>query len=103
MRQVLNLRSAIKAAMDFVSPEHITRCLALTQQFRELPKRHPRQDDPLGTKAILLKDPVVKKSVGVFWVKTETIMPITKIAAEVGRSLAENNELQNFLYRPNSA
>ena len=52
--QVLNLRSAIKAAMDFVSPEHISRCLALTDQFRHLPKGHERQEDPLGTKAIML-------------------------------------------------
>ena len=52
--QVLNLRSSIKAAMDFVSPEHLTRCLALSDQFRTLPKGHPRRDDPLGTKAIML-------------------------------------------------
>ena len=52
--QVLNLRSAIKAAMDFVSPEHITKCLSLTEQFRVLPKGHARNEDPLGTKAILL-------------------------------------------------
>ena len=72
-------------------------CTIIPSHFTRMPGLHT------GTKAILLKDPVVKKSVGVFWVKTETIMPITKIAAEVGRSLAENNELQNFLYRPNSA
>jgi hypothetical protein len=27
------------------------------------------------------------------------VIPVTKIAEEVGRSLAENNELQKFLYR----
>ena len=52
--QVLNLRSSIKAAMDFVSPEHLHRCLALSAEFRTLPKGHPRNADPLGTKAIVL-------------------------------------------------
>jgi hypothetical protein len=51
-----------------------------------------------GTKALLLKQPVIKKGIGLFWVKTETTIPITKITEEVGKSLAENNELQNFLY-----
>ena len=51
---MLNLRSAIKAAMDFVSPEHVARCLALSEQFRTLPRGHARNDDALGTKAIVL-------------------------------------------------
>ena len=51
-----------------------------------------------GTKAILLKEPIIKKGIGLFWIKTETIIPITKITEEVGRALAENNELQKFLY-----
>lgn len=53
-RQVLNLRSCIKAAMDFVSPEHISHCLAHTEQFRQLPRGHRRQEDPLGTKVVML-------------------------------------------------
>ena len=52
-----------------------------------------------GTKALLLKDPIIRKGIGLFWLKTETVIPITKIAEEVGQSLAENNELQKFLYR----
>ena len=40
--------------MDFVSPENIRRCLALTAEFRSLPRGHARQEDPLGTKAIVL-------------------------------------------------
>jgi len=51
-----------------------------------------------GTKALLLKDPIIKKGIGLFWVKTETTIPITKITEEVGRALAKNSELQNFLY-----
>ena len=52
--QVLNIRSSIKVAEDFVSPEHIGRCLELTEQFRALPRGHPRQEDNLGAKDIML-------------------------------------------------
>ena len=52
--QVLNLRSCIKVAMDFVSPEHIARCLAHTEQFRLLPRGHGRRQDTLSTKSVLL-------------------------------------------------
>ena len=37
---MLNIRSSIKVAEDFVSPEHIGRCLELTEQFRALPPTH---------------------------------------------------------------
>lgn len=53
--QVLNLRSCIKVAMDFVSPEHVPRCLANTEQFRLLPHGHRRQQDSLSTKSTSLQ------------------------------------------------
>ncbi len=56
-----------------------------------------------GTKALLLKDPIIRKGIGLFWVKTETTIPITKITEEVGRALAKNSELQNFLYHKSTA
>ena len=52
--QVVNIRSSIKVAQDFVSPEHIGHCLALTEQFRALPRGHRRQEDNLGAKDIML-------------------------------------------------
>ena len=52
--QVLNIRSSIKVAEDFVSPEHFDRCLELTEQFRALPRGHRRQEDGLGAKDIML-------------------------------------------------
>ena len=67
-------------------------CTIIPSHYTRMPGLHS------GTKAILLKDPVVKKGIGLFWVKTETTIPITKITEQVGKSLAENNELQNFLY-----
>lgn len=36
--QVLNFRSSIKVAADFVSPYHIAACIELTEQFRQLPR-----------------------------------------------------------------
>ena len=52
--QVLNIRSSIKVAEDFVSPEHIERCLTLTEHFRALPPSHRRTQDTLGVKDIML-------------------------------------------------
>lgn len=51
--QVRNLSCCIKVAMDFVSPESTLRCLALTEQFRRLPKGHPAKEDKLQVKAML--------------------------------------------------
>ena len=71
-------------------------CTVIPSHFTRMPGLHT------GTKAILLKDPIIRKGIGLFWVKTETTIPITKITEEVGRALAENGELQNFLYRKSS-
>ncbi len=68
-------------------------CTIIPSHYTRMPGLHS------GTKALLLKDPVIRKGIGLFWLKTETQIPITKITEEVGRSLAENNELQKFLYR----
>jgi DNA-binding transcriptional LysR family regulator len=67
-------------------------CTIIPSHYTRMPGLHS------GTKALLLKDPVIRKGIGLFWLKTETQIPITKITEEVGRSLAENNELQKFLY-----
>ena len=68
-------------------------CTIIPSHYTRMPGLHS------GTKALLLKDPVIRKGIGLFWLKTETAIPITKITEEVGRSLAENGELQKFLYR----
>ena len=68
-------------------------CTIIPSHYTRMPGLHS------GTKALLLKDPIIRKGIGLFWLRTETVMPITKIAEEVGQSLAENNELQKFLYR----
>ena len=48
--QVWNIHSCIKCAEDFVSPEHVDRCVALTREFRKLPKDFENKTDKLQVK-----------------------------------------------------
>ncbi|XP_022094436.1 probable JmjC domain-containing histone demethylation protein 2C isoform X2 [Acanthaster planci] len=61
--QVRNLHSCIKVAEDFVSPEHISRCFQLTQEFRRLSDSHSNHEDKLQIKNIIFH--AVKDAVGV--------------------------------------
>ena len=46
-RQVRNLSSCVKVALDFVSPENAHRCVTLTNQFAKLPRVHHLSEDKL--------------------------------------------------------
>ncbi|KAK7290304.1 hypothetical protein RIF29_04620 [Crotalaria pallida] len=46
--QVRNLKSCLKVALDFVSPENIQECIRLTEEFRTLPPIHISKEDKLG-------------------------------------------------------
>ncbi|XP_027364241.1 lysine-specific demethylase JMJ25-like [Abrus precatorius] len=48
--QVRNLKSCIKVALDFVSPENIGECFHLTEEFRTLPINHKSIEDKLEVK-----------------------------------------------------
>lgn len=52
--QVRNLKSCIKVALDFVSPENVHECIRLTDEFRLLPKEHRAKEDKLEIKKIIL-------------------------------------------------
>ncbi|TKY47316.1 Lysine-specific demethylase JMJ25 [Spatholobus suberectus] len=52
--QVRNLKSCIKVALDFVSPENIQECIRLTEEFRTLPPTHKAKEDKLGVKKMCL-------------------------------------------------
>ncbi|XP_054778587.1 lysine-specific demethylase JMJ29-like isoform X2 [Prosopis cineraria] len=52
--QVRNLMSCTKVAVDFVSPENLRECLALTNQFRLLPKNHRAREDKLEIKKMIV-------------------------------------------------
>ncbi|KAI8480842.1 Lysine-specific demethylase 3B [Branchiostoma belcheri] len=59
--QVRNLHSCIKVAEDFVSPEHVSHCFRLTQEFRKLSDTHTNHEDKLQIKNIIyhaIKDSV---------------------------------------------
>ena len=51
--QVKNLQSCIKVAEDFVSPENVTHCCYLTQEFRYLSESHTNHEDKLQIKNII--------------------------------------------------
>ena len=50
--QVRNLKSCIKVALDFVSPENVKECIKLTEEFRLLPNWHRVNEDKLEVKKI---------------------------------------------------
>ncbi|KAJ7539676.1 hypothetical protein O6H91_11G105000 [Diphasiastrum complanatum] len=52
--QVRNLKSCIKVAMDFVSPENLEECIRLTDEFRLLPKNHRAKEDKLEVKKMIV-------------------------------------------------
>ncbi|CAM6025347.1 unnamed protein product [Sphagnum balticum] len=52
--QVRNLKSCIKVALDFVSPENVQECLKLTEEFRLLPMDHRAKEDKLEVKKMML-------------------------------------------------
>eukprot|EP01018_Ginkgo_biloba_P013351 Gb_31450 [translate_table: standard] len=52
--QVRNLKSCIKVALDFVSPENVHECVRLTDEFRLLPKDHRAKEDKLEVKKMIL-------------------------------------------------
>lgn len=52
--QVRNLKSCIKVALDFVSPENVQQCVRLTEEFRVLPQNHRAKEDKLEVKKICL-------------------------------------------------
>uniref|UniRef100_A0A182P3X5 [histone H3]-dimethyl-L-lysine(9) demethylase n=1 Tax=Anopheles epiroticus TaxID=199890 RepID=A0A182P3X5_9DIPT len=51
--QVRNLHNCIKVAEDFVSPENISHCLKLTNEFRHLSGTHSNHEDKLQIKNII--------------------------------------------------
>ncbi|XP_041980199.1 uncharacterized protein LOC121733870 isoform X2 [Aricia agestis] len=51
--QVRNLLDCIKVAEDFVSPENVSRCFELAQQFRRLSRAHANKEDKLQIKNIV--------------------------------------------------
>lgn len=51
--QVRNLYDCIKIAEDFVSPENVSKCVQLTQEFRDLSDTHSNHEGKLQIKNII--------------------------------------------------
>ena len=51
--QVKNLYNCIKVAEDFVSPENVSHCINLTEEFRHLSKFHTNHEDKLQVNNII--------------------------------------------------
>ncbi|GAB2285005.1 hypothetical protein Dimus_019460 [Dionaea muscipula] len=58
--QVRNLKSCIKVALDFVSPENVQECIRLTEEFRVLPKNHRAKEDKLELPWLLFPTQIKK-------------------------------------------
>lgn len=52
--QVRNMKSCIKVALDFVSPENVQECVRLAEEYRLLPKNHRAKEDKLEVKKMAL-------------------------------------------------
>ncbi|BFG21483.1 hypothetical protein CerSpe_077570 [Prunus speciosa] len=52
--QVRNLKSCIKVALEFVSPENVGECIRLTDEFRTLPQNHRAKEDKLEVKKMIV-------------------------------------------------
>ncbi|XP_007022641.2 PREDICTED: lysine-specific demethylase JMJ25 isoform X2 [Theobroma cacao] len=52
--QVRNIKSCIKVALDFVSPENTGECVRLTEEFRLLPQGHRAKEDKLEVRKMIL-------------------------------------------------
>ncbi|KAM7480947.1 hypothetical protein LguiB_005530 [Lonicera macranthoides] len=63
--QVRNLKSCIKVALDFVSPENVNECIRLTEEFRVLPPNHRANEDKLEVLLLMLLDLRCLASLGV--------------------------------------
>ena len=60
--QVKNLFNCIKVAEDFVSPENVSHCIRLTEEFRHLSKFHTNHEDKLQINNIVYHS--VKDAIG---------------------------------------
>lgn len=75
--QVRNLQNCIKVAEDFVSPENVSHCFHLTQEFRALSDTHTNHEDKLQIKNIIYH--AVKDSLTILAnVKEETLVKLAK-------------------------
>lgn len=100
--QVQNIHSCIKVAGEFVSPENVAHCLAMTQQFRNLSKRHNNHEDKLQIKNIIFH--TVKDCLSVLVERDYNLFPMPsppKLVSEtISTSIPENTFESKSLSNP---
>lgn len=79
--QVRNLHNCIKVAEDFVSPENISHCFHLTQEFRALSDAHTNHEDKLQIKNIIYH--AVKDSLTILANAKEEVIKKIKIESTI--------------------
>ncbi|KAL9383990.1 hypothetical protein Peur_024313 [Populus x canadensis] len=52
--QIRNLKSCVSVVLDFLSPENVTECIQLMDEFRQLPENHKAKVDSLEVKKMAL-------------------------------------------------
>lgn len=81
VHQVRNLHNCIKVAEDFVSPENVSHCFHLTQEFRDLSDTHTNHEDKLQIKNIMYH--AVKDSLAVLASQTKKKVDVVEVKEEV--------------------
>lgn len=97
--QVRNLHNCIKVAEDFVSPENVSHCFHLTQEFRDLTDTHSNHEDKLQIKNIIyhaVKDSLASLSAIV------NSHAVKKSDEETTNSVVDNSNNSNNVSNGNS-
>ncbi|KAK6639119.1 hypothetical protein RUM43_007389 [Polyplax serrata] len=88
--QVRNLHNCMKIAEDFVSPENVSHCFHMTQEFRDLSDKHLNHEDKLQIKNIIYH--AVKDSLSVLMGAKDQIKEEKSIKQEVEADEEEDGE-----------
>ncbi|MCL7038235.1 hypothetical protein MKW94_027699 [Papaver nudicaule] len=80
--QVRNLKSCIKVAVDFVSPDNVPECMRLAEEFRLLPQNHGAKEDKLEVKKMTLY--AVKNAVDTIKCPSKSEEVTDKITESIG-------------------
>lgn len=87
------MHNCIKVAEDFVSPENVSHCFTLTQEFRDLSERHQNHEDKLQIKNIMYH--AVKDSISVMEHLAESKADVKDIKPKVEASPPNETGLSN--------
>lgn len=88
--QVRNLHNCVKVAEDFVSPENISYCFHLTQEFRHLSDTHTNHEDKLQIKNIIYHD--MKDAMACLMAATKKMNCKTEAEDETDKKVKEESD-----------